>query len=81
MQSYRRCVETVGVGEAKTHLSRLLRQVERGDEVVIGRDGRPVARLVPVPPVRRRFGQFAGVFTVPDDFDAPLPPGLQQYFE
>ena len=70
----------MGVGEARTHLSRLLRQVELGEEVVIERDGRPVARSVPVP-VRRRFGQFAGVVPVPDDFDAPLPPELQQYVE
>ncbi len=72
---------TVGVGEAKTHLSRLLRQVEDGEEVVIERDGRPVARLVRVERPRREFGQFAGTLHVPDDFDDPLPDELQQFFE
>ncbi len=64
---------TVGVGEAKTQLSRLLRAVEQGDEVVIQRDGHPVARLVPAVPGGRRFGQFTGVLHVPEDFDDPLP--------
>lgn len=73
---------TVGVGEAKTHLSRLLRQVEEGDEVVIERDGQPVAKLVRVEGPRRRFGgQFAGRFHVPDDFDDPLPDDVQALFE
>jgi prevent-host-death family protein len=74
-------VETVGVGEAKTHLSRLLRQVEQGDEVVIERDGRPVAKLVHVGQPRRQFGQLAGAFTVPDDFDEPLPDEYLDTFE
>jgi prevent-host-death family protein len=72
---------TVGVGEAKTHLSRLLRQVEDGEDVVIERDGRPVARLVAVPGRRRVFGQYAGVFEVPDDFDDPLPDDVLDLFE
>lgn len=71
---------TVGVGEAKTHLSRLLRQVENGEDVVIERDGRPVARLVAVAPTSRVFGQFAGRFTVPDDFDEPLDDALLDLF-
>lgn len=71
---------TVGVGEAKTHLSRLLKQVELGEEIVIERGGTPVARIVPIV-----TGSWAGMdrgrFTVPDDFNDPLPPELQQYFE
>jgi len=74
-------VVTVGVGEAKTQLSRLLRSVEQGDEVVIQRDGQPIARLVPVVPGGRRFGQFAGVLHVPEDFDAPLPDPVLGLFE
>jgi prevent-host-death family protein len=75
-------VTEVGVHEAKTHLSRLLRAVEAGEEVTIVRDGTPVARLVPA---RRRsldwIGMDEGRFTVPDDFNDPLPPEIQQYFE
>jgi prevent-host-death family protein len=65
---------TVGVHEAKTHLSRLLQRVAAGEEVVITRSGEPVARLVPVePPPARRLGVLEGWFIVPDDFDDPLP--------
>lgn len=62
----------VNVQEAKTRLSRLLVQVERGEEVVIARDGVPIVRLIPVtPPARRPMGFVAG--SVPDAFFAPLP--------
>ena len=69
------------MGEAKTHLSRLLKQVEAGEEVVIERDGDPVAKIVALAPRQPEFGQYAGEFTVPEDFDDPLPPEIQQYFE
>ena len=65
---------TVNVHEAKTNLSRLLAQVEAGEEVVIARNGKPVARLVPVRKRgKRRPGSMAGLFTVPDSFFDPLP--------
>lgn len=68
----------VNIHEAKTQLSRLLERVARGEDVVIARDGVPVARLVPYPAQegRRLFGQDAGLFAVPEDFDAPLPPSV-----
>jgi prevent-host-death family protein len=72
----------VGVHEAKTHLSRLLRRVTAGEEIVIARGGRPVARLVPVDGrSSRELGRDRGLFDMPDDFDAPLPDELQQAFE
>jgi prevent-host-death family protein len=72
----------VGVHEAKTQLSRLLRRVEDGEEIVIARGGRPVAKLVPVDAPRRRiFGIDRGRFVVPDDFDDPLPEDIQRAFE
>ena len=65
---------TVSVHEAKTHLSRLLRRVESGEEVVIARAGRPVAKLVPaVEPRQREFGCDRSV-VIAEDFDAPLDP-------
>lgn len=75
--------KTVNVHEAKTHLSRLLRRVERGEEVVIARGGRPVARLLPFEPQRARpvFGVDRGRFTVPDDFDDPLSDDQLAEFE
>ena len=65
----------MNVHEAKTHLSRLLQDVEAGEEILICRAGKPVARLsssiaLPGP---RTFGHDEGVFVVPDDFDDPLP--------
>jgi prevent-host-death family protein len=63
----------VGVSEAKTHLSRLLGRVEAGDEVVIARRGRPVARLTAVETDRiPRFGTDRGAVVIGDDFDAPI---------
>jgi prevent-host-death family protein len=64
-------VKEVSVHEAKTHLSKLLRRVESGEEVVISRGGKPVARLVPATPLRRREMGFDRSIVVPDDFDAP----------
>jgi prevent-host-death family protein len=74
--------KSVGVHEAKTHLSRLLELVATGEEVLITRRGEVVARLVPAAqrPVRR-LGLDAGRLHVTDDFDAPLPDGLLDTFE
>ncbi|MYC34756.1 MAG: type II toxin-antitoxin system Phd/YefM family antitoxin [Chloroflexi bacterium] len=65
---------TVNIHEAKTHLSRLLAQVEPGEEVVIARNGKPVARLVSVPKRgKRQFGSMQGLINLDDSFFAPLP--------
>lgn len=73
---------TVGVHEAKTHLSRLLRRVATGEEIVITSGGKPAARLVPVEqPKQRELGFDKGILHVPDDVDDPLPPEIQAYFE
>ena len=69
----------VGVHEAKTHLSRLLRRVAMGEEIVITSGGRPVARLVAVERREREFG-FDKDLHVPDDFDAPLPDEILDAF-
>ena len=72
----------VNVHEAKTHLSRLLARVAEGEEIVIAKAGRPVARLVPAKDGRPRvLGSDCGTFSVPDDFDAPLPDDLLAEFE
>lgn len=72
----------VNIHEAKTHFSKLLQRVAAGEEVVISRAGRPVAKLVPIESgVRRRFGLDRGVFEVPDDFDTPLPPEVLDELE
>ena len=68
-------LESDNVHEAKTHLSRLLERVERGEEIVIARAGKPVARLVPVAPKtdKRPIGLYKGQIWMSDDFDEPLP--------
>jgi prevent-host-death family protein len=71
----------VGVHEAKTRLSELLRLVDSGQEIEIARGGQPVAKLVPFRPQHtRRLGIDHGVYTVPDDFDAPLPDDVLESF-
>ena len=72
---------TVSVHEAKTHLSRLLQRIAAGEDVIITRSGRPVARLVPFDETRPVFGVDEGRFVVPDDFDAPLDEELLRAFE
>ena len=66
---------TVTVHAAKTHLSRLIEQALRGEEVVIARGDKPVVRLVPVdaPQLKRQFGSLKGRLEVPDSFFDPLP--------
>ena len=65
---------SVSIHEAKTHLSRLLAGVERGEEVVVRRGDRPIARIVrwEAPAVERRPGALRGKVRVSEDFDAPL---------
>ena len=66
--------KTVNVHEAKTHLSRLLVEVENGGEVTIARAGRPVARLVPAgPQPKRELGLERGQIWISPDFDEPMP--------
>ena len=72
----------VNVHQAKTHLSRLLRRVAAGEEVLISRAGRPVARLVPARERKaRQLGLDRGLFEVPEDFDSPLPEEVLRDFE
>ena len=64
----------VNVHQAKTQLSRLLAQVEAGEEVVIARRGQPVARLVSCKPrSKRQFGALKGKIALTDAFFEPLP--------
>jgi prevent-host-death family protein len=76
-------MRTVNMHEAKTHLSRLVDAASAGEEIVLAKAGKPVARLGPFPGVRkrRRLGALAGRFTVPKDFDAPLPEEIEASFE
>ncbi|MDX3059619.1 type II toxin-antitoxin system prevent-host-death family antitoxin [Streptomyces sp. NE06-03E] len=69
------------VHEAKTHFSRILQQVETGEEVVISRAGEPIAKVVPLHPKVRRTGRgsLRGQIHIPDDFDE-LPDDIADAF-
>jgi prevent-host-death family protein len=76
--------EIVSIYEAKTNLSRLVVRAAAGEEIIIAKAGKPKAKLAPYQPSRkrRRFGQnLLGITYIADDFDRPLPPELQNYFE
>jgi len=76
-------MQQVNIFEAKTQLSKLIQIVESGEDVVIARAGKPVARLTQLEPERRpvRYGGLKGKIWVADDFDAPLPPEVLAEFE
>jgi prevent-host-death family protein len=75
-------MDEVTVHEAKTHLSRLLRRVALGEEILISRGGEPIARLVPATKGKKRtLGIDRGRFEVPEDFDAALDDETLDEFE
>ena len=63
----------VNVYDAKTQLSQLLARVEAGEEIVIARAGRPVARLVPFERKDRVLGRMKGRIKIHENFDDPIP--------
>ena len=73
---------TYNMHDAKTQLSRLAQRAAEGEEIVIARNGRPVARLVGMDARKpRRLGLAKGRIWISPDFDAPLPPDIQEAFE
>ncbi|MGQ0577430.1 MAG: type II toxin-antitoxin system Phd/YefM family antitoxin [Betaproteobacteria bacterium] len=76
-------METINIHRAKTQLSRLIERVNAGEEIVIAKAGRPVARLVPagVAAAPRTPGLMKGRIRVGKDFDTPLPRDLLDAFE
>lgn len=76
-------MDPINVYEAKTKLSELLDRAAAGEEIVIARHGRPIARLVAYKPRtrKRKLGVLAGKLQVPDDFDDPLPDDVLDAFE
>ncbi len=72
----------VNIHEAKTHLSRLLQQVENGEEIILARGGRPIARIIPMKAGASLdwIGRDAGKIWMSDDFDAPLADDITEDF-
>ena len=73
----------VNIHAAKTHFSRLVERAAKGEEIIIAKAGKPVARLMPlaVPVRRRRPGLLKGKIKIAEDFDAPLPEEILRLFE
>ena len=74
----------VSVEEIQQDVSAFLQRVEAGETLLIVRTGQPIAEIKPVvapAEALRPFGLCAGEFTVPDDFDAPLPEDMLNAFE
>jgi prevent-host-death family protein len=76
-------MRTVNIHAAKTQLSRLVDAAAAGEEILIAKSGKPVARLGPLvaPKRKRKLGALAVNLHVPEDFDAPLPDEVLDAFE
>ena len=75
-------MHVVNIHEAKTHLSRLVERAVAGEEILIARAGKPVAKLVPYTdsPEPRRLGAWRGRVVIHEDFDDPLPEEMSAAF-
>ncbi|WP_426239666.1 type II toxin-antitoxin system Phd/YefM family antitoxin [Pararhizobium sp. DWP1-1-3] len=77
-------METVTIHEAKTHLSRLMEKVSKGESFIIAKAGKPIGKLVPLDeaemPKKRRIGFMDGEITVPDDFDTMMAEDIEEMF-
>ena len=75
-------MSTVNIHQAKTHFSRLVDRAAGGEEIIIAKAGKPVARLVPYTPkgAVRRPGVMRGKIRIKKNFDAPLPKELLDSF-
>ena len=75
--------ETVNIHHAKTQFSKLIERVQSGEEIIVAKAGKPVAKLVPLMPPRkpRVPGRARGTFTMSEDFDAPLPDDILDVIE
>ena len=75
-------MKTINIHAAKTQFSSLLAEVEAGEEIIIAKAGKPVARLIPLQKndFRRSFGALKGRIHMKDNFDDPLPPEIAKAF-
>ena len=75
-------MDAVNLYEAKTKLSQLVERAAAGEEIIIAKAGRPLARLVPLAKrtTPRPLGLLAGQVEIGDDFDDPLPKEIMRHF-
>jgi len=75
-------MKTINIHVAKTHLSSLVEEAATGEEIVIAKAGKPVARLTALekPDFRKTYGILKGKVWISEDFDEPLPPEVLKSF-
>jgi prevent-host-death family protein len=75
-------MKQVNMHQAKTNLSRLVEEAAAGEEIIIARAGKPVARLVPLESrlEPRKLGGLKGKLWISEDFDAALPEEIMKHF-
>ena len=73
----------INITAAKAQFSKLVDRVTAGEGIVIAKSGKPIAKLVPYRTGKKRRGgqNLLGITYIADDFDGPLPPEIQKYFE
>lgn len=71
----------INIHEAKTQMSKLVDRAQSGEEFIIAKAGKPVARIVPLGKIKRKLGILNGKIQVPDDFNEPLPEEVLARFE
>jgi prevent-host-death family protein len=76
-------MDIVNIYDAKTRLSQLVDKAAAGEDVVVGRNGKPLVRITRLEPSRRqiKFGVLKGKLRIPADFDSPLPDDVLAAFE
>ena len=74
---------TINIHEAKTYFSRFIEKAAAGEEIIIAKAGKPIAKLVPLHSLSspRSLGIFKGQLNVPEDFDAALPEDVVMQFQ
>lgn len=72
----------INIHDAKTHFSKIINQVLKGEEVIISKSGKPLIKLIPFAEETksRKGGQLKGLMQISDDFDAPLPDEILKQF-
>lgn len=71
----------INIHEAKTQMSKLVERAQGGEEFVIAKAGKPVARIMPLEKVKRKLGLLDGKIKIPDDFNDALPDEVLAQFE
>jgi len=75
-------MKTINIHAAKTHLSSLVEEAAAGEEIIIAKAGKPVARLTALekPKFERKPGMWKDLIEIYDNFDDPLPPDIAEAF-